>query len=392
MNILIIAPDFKPLYGGVAEYTHRLALQLHQAKDHVIVLSERMKDDIVFDASCPYTVLRHDFRFIPSGPIMKYFKGYWWLRKFIHTHGPIDIIISNCRDLSSVTALAVSKSLKIPFVIFTHGLEINRKQLKEILITKLILQGARRVVCNSTFTQKLVQKYGVSKSRITLVPGAIAIDEYLASSCSRVDKAHLGDKHAKRRTIFTCGKLTERKGHDMVIKALPLILKNCRDAVYVIAGEGPREDTLRQIARKLGVEQNVVFKGRVCNAERKRLYRSCELFVMPCRELRNGDVEGFGLVFLEANAFCKPVIAGRSGGAIDAVEHKKTGYLVDPTNHDEIAAAITYLLKNPQIAAKMGKEGRKRVERAFTWQISGGKLRQSLSRLKNTPHLAAKQQ
>ena len=381
MNILIIGADFKPLYGGVAEYTHRLTLHLHKSKDRVIVLSERMKDDASFDASCPYTVHRYDFRFVSSGAVRKYGKGYQWLREFVKTHLPIDIIISNCRDLSSVTALAVAKTLQIPFVIFTYGLEINRKEIKEKLIINLVLHGADTVVCLGTFTQSLVRQFGINPSKITIVPGATDINEYAASTCNETIAVYASKKNARKKIIFTCGKLVERKGHDMVIKALPKILQEVGNVIYIIAGAGPYEASLRKLVHDLKLSSNVILKGRVSNMERKDLYKACDVFVMPCRELKNGDVEGFGLVFLEANVFCKPVVAGRSGGAVDAVEHKKTGLLVNPLDVDEIADAIIYLLTHPEIAVQMGKIGRQRIESQFTWDISGTRLRQGLVRL-----------
>ena len=381
MNILIVGSDFKPLTGGVAEYTHQLASSLHKAGDNVIVLSERMKNDTSFDKSCPYTVYRHDFRFISSGAVMKYGKGYRWLKKFVKIHSPIDIIISNCREVSSVTSLAVSRALQIPFVIFTHGLEINRKEVKEKLMINLVLRGASRVICNSTFTQGIVRRFGVPKNRTAVVPGAIAVDEYKVP-CYNSKNSHSADrKSRKEKIILTCGKLTERKGHDIVIKALPIILRKIGNVKYFIAGTGPYEMTLRALSRGFELQDRVVFRGRVTNSERRDLYKACDVFAMPCRELQNGDVEGFGLVFLEANAFCKPVVAGRSGGTADAVEHGKTGFLLDPLDVDQVADTIIYLMTHPKIAARMGRNGRRRVEREFTWDISGAKLRGELINL-----------
>jgi phosphatidylinositol alpha-1,6-mannosyltransferase len=346
-----------------------------------MVLSERMKGDASFDKSCPYPVYRHDFRFISSGAVKKYCKGYTWLRKFIENHLPIDIIISNCRDMSSVTALAVSRTLRIPFVIFTHGLEINRKEIKERLIIRILLKESNLVISNSTYTQSLVRKFGVSQHRIAVVPGAIAFDEYAVPSCNSPVSRSAGKKTTTKKMILTCGKLTERKGHDMVIKALPEVLKESASVNYVIAGTGPYETNLRSLVRALKLGDKVRFRGRVSNVELRHLYRTCDVFVMPNRELDDGNVEGFGLVFLEANAFGKPVVAGRSGGAVDAVEHGKTGLLVNPMDKDEIAWAISYLLRNRKVAARMGSAGRKRAEHKFTWKISGEKLRKALVNL-----------
>jgi phosphatidylinositol alpha-1,6-mannosyltransferase len=378
MNILIVGPDFKPLAGGVAEYTHRLALYLHNAGDKVTVLSEKMENAESFDKVCPYRIYRYDLRFLSKGRIGKYYAAYKWLKDFIDTHRPLDIIISNCHEISSIVASAVCKSLDIPFSIFTHGSEINRKEIKEKFKIKYVLRNSDVVFCNSTFTQKLAMSFGVPQSRTAVVPGGISIDEFDISRSLSRSPLGLNLEVAGKKVIFTCGRLVERKGHDMVIRALPRVLQKVGDAIYLIAGEGPHRQRLMKLANEYKVNNHVIFAGRVSNNERQALYASSDVFAMPCRELKNGRVEGFGLVFLEANAFCKPVVAGRSGGVIDAVEHAKTGFMVNPLDVNEIADSIIYLLMHPDTARQMGEYGRKRIEREFTWDISGAKLRQVL--------------
>jgi phosphatidylinositol alpha-1,6-mannosyltransferase len=381
MNILIVGSDFKPLAGGVAEYTHRLALHLHKASDNVMVLSENTNNAESFDITCPYSVYRHNLRFLASGTIRKYYTGYKWLKNFVKAHYPIDIIISNCHEISSIVASTVSKSLNIPFAIFTHGSEINRKELKEQLKIKFVLRSATKVFCNSSFTRGVAMKLGVPRNRTAVVPGGISIDEFAASHRRSRSTSAIDSRLQGKRVIFTCGRLVERKGHDMVIKALPRILQKVSNAVYLITGEGPYEARLKEFVNEYRLKEHVIFTGYVDDSRRQEFYRACDVFAMPCRELKNGRVEGFGLVFLEANAFCKPVVAGRAGGAVDAVKHNETGLLVNPSDVNEIAEAIIYLLIHPEIAAQMGKNGRQRIERELTWDISGAKLRQELTRL-----------
>jgi phosphatidylinositol alpha-1,6-mannosyltransferase len=379
LNILIIGSDFKPLTGGIAEYTHQLALYLHESGDNVIVLSETTRNDQLFDKTCPYRVYRHNFRFLSKGKIRKYYAGYRWLREFVKQHHPIDIVISNRHAIASVTALAVAKSARIPYAIFTHGTEINRKEPKERLKILCVLNNARKVFSNSSFTRQLVKRYGVPANRTAVIPGGISIGDY-RTHVSRKKPDHTANLALTgKKIIFTCGRLAERKGHDVVIKALPKIAHNVRNVVYVIAGKGPYEANLRKIVHELELEEYILFAGRVNDLTRQYLYRACSLFVMPCRELANGDVEGFGLVFLEANAYYKPVVAGRSGGVVDAVKHNETGILVNPLDVDQVADAIIYLLQHPNVALQMGHNGRRRIERELTWDISGAKLRRELN-------------
>ena len=379
MNILIIGSDYKPLSGGIAEYTHQLANQLDKHGNNVTVLTQGMPGDASFDAKIPYGIHRTDFSSILKGKITKYQKGYRWLYHFINNHGPVDIVISNCRETMSLIAVNVAKSLKIPFAIFTHGLEINRKEIKEKLKTKYILRQAKKVFCNSTFTRELVLKHGVLFVNTAIIPGGVSIKHFMISNDTIRNFIKKNPGFKRKKILFTCGRIVRRKGHSLVIEILPRILKEFPETVYVIAGDGPYENELRNIVRQKDLENNVIFKGKVDDETRNLLYTICNIFVMPCRVLESGDVEGFGIVFLEANACGKPVIAGKSGGTSDAVVHNQTGFLVDPLDHQQLAHTITYLFSNPDIAMKIGQEGRKRVSQKFTWEIIGANLHHVLS-------------
>jgi phosphatidylinositol alpha-1,6-mannosyltransferase len=169
--------------------------------------------------------------------------------------------------------------------------------------------------------------------------------------------------------ILTVGNLVERKGHDMVISALPEVQKVIPDVTYLVVGDGRYRSNLEQLAVTRGVRDRVVFAGQVPEKELPEIYSLCDVFVMPARErLDECDVEGFGLVYLEANACGKPVIGGRSGGIPDAIVDGVTGLLVDPHDPIEIANALIQLLRDRELSTKMGHEGRKRVVRDFTWE------------------------
>ena len=133
--------------------------------------------------------------------------------------------------------------------------------------------------------------------------------------------------------------------------------------------------------KKLHLQDNVVFTGYVTEDKKAFYYNAAEIFIMPSRELENGDVEGFGIVFLEANAYRKPVIGGKSGGVVDAIVDGKTGLLVNPTDAKEIAFAIIRLLGNKDYATQLGVQGRKRVERDFNWEVIVSRMRIELEKL-----------
>jgi phosphatidylinositol alpha-1,6-mannosyltransferase len=154
----------------------------------------------------------------------------------------------------------------------------------------------------------------------------------------------------------------------MVIRAMPLLRQRIQGVTYLIVGDGPHRQELQRLVDDTGVRECVVFAGEAKAADLPDIYALGDVFVMPNREQKDAcDVEGFGLVFLEANACGKPVVGGRSGGVVDAVVDGRTGLLVDPTNLEEVSAAIEKLLTNHELARLMGEQGRSRVVADFSW-------------------------
>jgi phosphatidylinositol alpha-1,6-mannosyltransferase len=160
--------------------------------------------------------------------------------------------------------------------------------------------------------------------------------------------------------------MQRRKGQDKVIEALPRIKQAVPQVKYVMVGTGEVHESLIALARQLGVEDSVVFAGNILDQDLAAYYSACDVFLMPCREI-DGDVEGFGIVYLEAGAAGKPVIGGKTGGTDDAIVDGVTGLRVDGTSCDEIADAAIRLLSTPHKAKEMGQNGRQRVETDFSW-------------------------
>jgi phosphatidylinositol alpha-1,6-mannosyltransferase len=261
--------------------------------------------------------------------------------------------------------------LGVPYIVFVHGVEIRGRRWR-----RLIGRGLRRadmVVTNSAFTRDAVLKYGIAPERVRILypgvdPGRFAGDP--------------AGGRGRARTILSVSRLDEHyKGHDRVLRALPLIQARCPDVRYVIAGGGALHEYLRRMADGLGVADIVEFRGEVPDDVLASLYRDCDVFVQMSREAPNGGVEGFGIVCLEAGAAGRPVVAGRSGGLVDAVRHGETGLLVDPEDTLAIADAVVSLLENPAWAADLGRQGRTRVQQDFTWDAMGRRARGLIAEL-----------
>jgi phosphatidylinositol alpha-1,6-mannosyltransferase len=180
--------------------------------------------------------------------------------------------------------------------------------------------------------------------------------------------------------ILTVGRLAERKGHDIVLRALPTVLRKFPETRYLIVGTGPEEQRLRHLAVELGVAEQVVFAGRMPDEDLPDCYAACDVFVMVSREIpAKGDVEGFGIVYLEANAQGKPVVGARSGGVADAVEDGVTGLMVDSTDPENVADAILRLLANKDWAACLGIQGRNRVRTEFSMEVLARRMQSVLA-------------
>lgn len=263
--------------------------------------------------------------------------------------------------------LSLQRWLNLPFIIYAHGNEILDALGSPWPKPRLSLTRASRVLANSRFTAKLVEKAGADPAKIKIIHPACDVQRFRPLSPSRELRTKLLGSPERTPVILTVGRLVERKGCDMVIRALPKVVGQFPNTVYLIAGDGPYRLQLEQLALETGTGRHIVFADRVADDELPYLYALCDVFVMPSRErLESSDVEGFGLVFLEANACGKPVIGGWSGGIPDAVMDGVTGLLVDPLSPQEVAAAITHLVRSPDLPERLGRQGRERVLADFT--------------------------
>jgi phosphatidylinositol alpha-1,6-mannosyltransferase len=276
----------------------------------------------------------------------------------------IDIICCGEACLALQLPAAFLHSLfKIPWYSFVHGTDfLHVKRIWEQKLLSLLSRTASGILANSEYTRiKFVQFAGIDPNRTHVVhPGLdpLFIEKAITDERERINNNDYS-------ILLTVGRLIDRKGQDMVIRALPKIINHVPKLKYRIIGEGPYRANLEKLAKELMVNEYVEFIGPVQDSDLIREYKSCDLFVMPSRESAE-DIEGFGIVYLEASACGKPIIGGKSGGVSDAVLDNQTGILVDPTNIDEIANSVVNLLKNPLLAERLGKHGRERVLKKFT--------------------------
>jgi len=367
LKTLLITIDFPPQKGGVATYLSNLCRNLDFGK--ILVLANKHEGSEHFDHKQGYKIIRARL----------FFKFFWpsWLRtlrqakKVIRREKIEQILISHVLPMGYIALL-----LKLPFIVSLHGYDVLAAQKtawKKYWLMK-ILTKSKAIIVNSNFTKQEVLKLGISESKITIVyPCPNIKPEDLNPQERQALKTEL-ELHGKK-VLLSVGRLVKRKGFDKVIEALPEVIKQVPNLEYLIVGNGNYKDELEKLALKLKVLDQVTICEDIPDSNLPNYYDLADVFIMPARQIGQSDVEGFGIVYLEANSFGKPVIAGKSGGASEAVIDGQTGILVDPENVSDIAKAIVHLMNNQEYALKLGSQGKDRIQNEFQWEKQVMKLK-----------------
>ncbi|PWW05046.1 phosphatidylinositol alpha-1,6-mannosyltransferase [Paenibacillus cellulosilyticus] len=359
-KIVLVTGVFPPGIGGMQNYYYNLS---KYSKHHMTVLASEYPECVSFDKGQPFRIVRGSFMRGESVDFTSWGRLFRHVRRLLRSEEP-DVTVYGYVLIGFIGLLLKIFSGR-RYVISTHGMDMLmfRKYIGLNQIVKLILRKADGVLTNSEYTRKRVEDYGVDPSRIGLVnPGVEAIFDRQEKNAELLKQHDLEGKHV----ILTVGRLVRRKGHDRVIESMPAILQQIPNAIYVIVGDGPERGRLEQLAKTTGVSEAVRFVGNVSGSERLNdYYNLADQFIMACRELEEGDVEGFGIVYLEAASAGVPVIAGKSGGASEAVLDGTTGLIVTPESHAEITAAVVRLASDTVLRESLVLEGYKRAKTQF---------------------------
>ena len=359
MRTLLFTLEYPPFHGGVANYYGHL-IKYWPEPDNIFVLHN------------------NDGRLINNNlPFLKWLPAHFTLREKIKQEKIEHILVGQILPLGTV-ALICAKFCKIKYSIFLHGMDLSYalKRPRKKWLAEKILKKSEKIICVNSHVAKIAQQaWPDINQKITVVnPGV----ENLASRSPRWsfgeagnsqlatqmrDKYNLHDKII----LLSVGRLVKRKGFDMVIKALPKVLKKVPHLVYVIIGDGPEIGNWKLEIGNLGLEKHVRIINQAADAERDDWYDLCDIFIMTSRNI-NGDFEGFGIVYLEANLAGKPVIAGRSGGVEDAVIDGLNGLLVDQEDTEKIASAVIKLALDSKLRQRLGQRGRERALKEFNWK------------------------
>lgn len=343
-----------------------------------IILAPATKGWREFDRNTPYTIIR--FPCLPdqsvAAKIINFFSLGMYAFWYLTTHSVKHL---HCGQLIRTGIFGYLRKLITGkgYYLWVYGGETRSDFFNNRFIASLnnkILLNAELIITISPFTTQEFLDYGLKV--LEIVP---AVDTNVFHP--REKNKDLIEKHKLqgKKVLLTCGRLVERKGHDKVLEALPKVLEEIPNIVYIIVGEGPYQNKLEELTRQYGLQKQVHFIGTVDVELLPDYYNLCDLFVMLNRTVGSAgtktySVEGFGMVFLEAAACGKPVIGGDSGGAVYAVDKNVNGFLVPPEDIDSIVEKIITLFKDDSLSKEFSRNGPEHVKK-FTWKQSVEKLK-----------------
>lgn len=372
MKVLMISADFPPLIGGIATFSHNLARGLQEAGCRVRVLTsvrpgrrEPVRDVPV--VRTPAVLNRKGLKILPL---------LWVGAQICRRERPDRLLAMTCAH-EGIVAYVLKCMLGVEYALVAHGSEILQLPATGLrrVVTNRIFRDASVVVLNSEYTRGLVLRLGVDPFRVTVINPPLDLKGYpLDLDTAAVDERF---RLTGKRVLLTASRLVKRKGHAQIIEAIARLRERYPELVYVMTGDGDYRWELEELARRHGVADRVRMPGFVSQAELRQLYHRAEVYISPSQE-DQGDIEGFGIALIEAGAYGKPVIAGRSGGVTDAVVHGETGFLVNPFDIEEITRKLSLLLDDAAMRDQLGKAGRAQVVTKFGLMRQAEKLKSVL--------------
>jgi glycosyltransferase involved in cell wall biosynthesis len=410
-RFLFIASDYKPWPGGIAAYLDSLARGLMSLGDTTKVLAvvhpdekeriefletyepwvspfELVQDDKpanwlgrkcvslleifrCLSPSCRRVLKRASFFESSTASITR-------LERLLSNEKPTAVVFGHLDVRLYALALSLLER-QIPYGIIAHDYEIcrlhnNNKKMNELAKRAMMLKGASWIAANSRHTKSLLEMWKIPFGRVKLVHPPIC-EEALRESAV-FEPLFRNDDEFKLVTIC---RLVRGKGIDIVIRALKILAARGIPYQYVIAGEGPEKKFLEGLVDELGLGGKVRFKGFITEGEKWRLLRNSDVFVMPSRVDSKIQHEGFGIAFVEAAAFGVPAVGSKAGGIPDAIVDRKTGILVPEESPLDLADALTFLYREPEIRKDMGRAGRERARSEFSPKAVAVRFREEIS-------------
>jgi phosphatidylinositol alpha-1,6-mannosyltransferase len=364
MEILVITWNYPPRRGGIENLIGGLCAEL-QKKHSVQVITTHTRlsmsgEKAVFRAPLPGLV-----------PFALY--ALWRGTVLLARNRRIAVIFGGSA-LVAPLALILARLFGRRLVLQTHGLDIIYRSFFYQQLCVRWLKSCDHIVANSRYTAQLAQSKGVLQARLTVIPPGVQLERFNKPTDAAADKRAWGVED--RKIILFVGRLAKRKGlKEFVENSFVKIVRQVPEVCLMIVGNNPTESLahhydavggIRAAVSTLELENHVHLLGSLSDDQVIKLYQACDLVILPALEMKD-DVEGFGIVALEAAAAGKPVVATRVGGIPDAVEDRKSGAVVEPGDYEGLSKEMVRLLKDPSARSAMGDAGRRRATKQFAW-------------------------
>jgi phosphatidyl-myo-inositol dimannoside synthase len=367
---LIVTNDFPPRQGGIQTFVHALAVR--QPLGSVVVYASDHPGAAAFDADQPFPVVRHPTGLLVPTPaarrrVLATAQRYQTQAVWFGASAPLGLLAPALRAAGAERIVASTHGHEVGWAMLPGARQALRRIGSSCDVITYLSEYSRR---------RLAPAFGPSATLQQLTPG-VDVETFRPDvDGSAVRARHgLGD----RPVIGCISRLVPRKGQDALIAALPAVLAQVPDAALLLVGRGRYEAALRRQAGRLGVAEQVIFAGGVPLADLPAYFAAADVFAMPCRTRRLGmDVEGLGIVYLEASATGCPVVAGASGGAPDAVREGETGYVIDGRDRAALSDRLVALLRDAGLRQRLGAAGRTWTEQRWRWDVLAEQLTELL--------------
>lgn len=364
MKPLLVTIEYPPYKGGIANYYGNLAASW-PGSETLAVLNNNQNE------------------LMAAGGFWSWRRAFKTIKNRVKKEGLDYILVGQVLPLGTAV-WALSFFCPIRYAVIFHGMDLNyslRRPRKRFL-TRMIINRADKIICANSYVKAELAKYyprGSAKA-IIINPGIGGEIFPVRAETSRRLKEDYGlGENGRPIVLFTLGRLVKRKGVDKVIAALSSLPDQLLDNLkYVIAGSGPDQKYLQALIPDR-LKDKIIFLGELSEEEKWAWLNLCDIFIMPARNIQ-GDYEGFGIVYLEANLCAKPVIAGLAGGMADAVLDSYNGLMVDPEDPASIKDAIIKLAADKDWRDKLGRQGQARALKEFKWPALVEKLKRELQK------------
>ncbi len=370
-KILLLSEIFPPRIGGSGRWLWELHRRL--TGFDIDVVADDGPGAAEFDANAELRIHRLPMSFPDWGLLeprggLKYVETFFRLRRLVDRIRPDVIHSARCLP-EGLLALLINQRRTIPFRCFAHGEELTLTDRSRELrwLIRRVATSAAGFVCNTEHTREiLVRTCGPYDEKCIVLHPGVDASRFTPAPPDPAVRDRLG--WTGRRVVLTVGALQKRKGQDMMIRALPEIRRRCPDVLYAMMGEGWEKPYIDSLVAEYQVADLVQFRGVPDDDELVQCYQQCDLFVLANRQV-DWDIEGFGIVLIEAQACGKPVIAGVSGGTLETLEPGRTGELIPCETPDELTRVVSEFLVDPERRHRFGARARQHVVERFDWTV-----------------------